>query len=100
MRRTFATLATLLLSACAGPGTRMQTDCEALHRAFTPMFECTRDAVASKRPDLLSNPRVKLYMLRGEQLAARVSAGAMSTMPRSTTCTAVTSFGVTNTVCQ
>ena len=127
------TAAAICLTACAGPGpgSQMQTDCEARHAAFAPMFECTRDAVAAKRPDLLGNPRVKLYLLRGEQLAARVASGALtdldakvewqrtyvelseaqqaevtralSAMPRPAapaSCTAVTTYGVTNTTCR
>lgn len=70
--RKFASLSVLALAGCVVSGSQLQSECEALHPAFPDAFECTKAAVYARRPDVLSDPRVKLYLLRGEQLAGRV----------------------------
>jgi hypothetical protein len=50
----------------------IQAECEALHADFSPMYWCTRQAIAARSPGVMSNERAKLYLLRGEQLAREV----------------------------
>ena len=67
-----AAMASLFLVACAGPGTVIQAECEALHADFSPMYWCIRNAVATRNPEIMAHARAKLYLLRGEQLAREV----------------------------
>lgn len=70
--RKFASIAALALAGCATSGAQLQSECEARHPAFPEAFECTKAAVYARRADALSDPRVKLYLLKGEQLAGQV----------------------------
>lgn len=74
----WAALAALVLAGCAGPGTQIQAECEALHKAFVPMFQCTYDGIVARAPRVLQDDRAKLYLLKGEQLAAAVYQGRIS----------------------
>lgn len=67
------------LLGCAS-GTRMQAECESKFREFPDIFQCTYDAIAANNPSILQDPRAKLYMLRGEQLAVAVSRHQMSSL--------------------
>jgi hypothetical protein len=69
---TYAALV-VLLTGCATTGTEMQAECEAKHREFPEMFQCTYDAIASRNPRIMQDSRAKLYLLRGEQLALAVA---------------------------
>ncbi len=77
-----ATIASLALSlaACAGPGSVIQAECEALHTEFSPMYWCTRQTIAARSPGVMSNDRAKLYLLRGEQLAREVDEKRISSL--------------------
>ena len=50
----------------------MQFECEAKHRDFPDIFQCTYENVAARNPGILQDARAKLYLLRGEQLALEV----------------------------
>jgi hypothetical protein len=78
MNRYLLTIFILLLSACATPGTQLKAECEAKHTKFPDIYRCTYDAVVKQRPDILSEPKGKLYLLRGEQLAHDVESGKIS----------------------
>lgn len=79
MRKLAYFAALLPLVGCAGPGTRIQSQCEAGNpSSFVAMYECTRDGIKAQHPDILSDPRGKLYMLKGEQLAGQVKAGKLT----------------------
>jgi hypothetical protein len=58
-----------LLAGCAASGTEMQAECEARYAKFPDIFNCTHDAVMARNPAIMRDARVKLYLLRGEQLA-------------------------------
>lgn len=74
----FPILATVLLGACATVG-QLQADCESKSGTFPEMATCLRTAVAaSDRPGMQSNPEVKLYLLKADQLSQRVSKGEIS----------------------
>lgn len=73
--RKLASIAALALAGCATSGAQLQRECEAHHPDFPGLFECTRASVYAKRADALSDPRVKLYLLKGEQLAGQVRDG-------------------------
>ncbi len=70
----------LLLASCAATGTQMQAECEAKHRDFPAIFQCTYDAVVQRNPRILEDSRAKLYLLRGEQLAVAVLQQGMSSL--------------------
>ena len=77
--KTFASIATLsMLSACATNGADMQYECEAKHSYFPEIYQCTYHAVATRNPAILKDPRAKLYLLRGEQLAEEVTSKKIS----------------------
>ena len=50
----------------------MQAECEATHRDFPDIFQCTYENVVARNPGILQDARAKLYLLRGEQLALEV----------------------------
>jgi hypothetical protein len=57
----------------------MQAQCEAANPAsFPSMFSCTQSAIMARNPGIMGDARAKLYMLRGEQLAAQVTAGKIT----------------------
>ena len=75
----------LLLTACSviigcATGTAMQAECESQHTKFPDIYQCTRDSIATKSPNILQDGRAKLYLLRGEQLAQEVNEGRMSSL--------------------
>ena len=75
----------LLLTACAvmmdcATGTAMQAECESQHTRFPDIYQCTRDSIATKSPNILQDGRTKLYLLRGEQLAQEVNEGRMRSL--------------------
>lgn len=75
----------LLLTACSviigcATGTAMQAECESQHTKFPAIYQCTRDSIATKSPNILQDGRAKLYLLRGEQLAQEVNEGRMSSL--------------------
>ena len=72
MRSTFITASLAALAGCATSGTAMQAECEAKHRGFAELFQCTYEAVALRNPSILQDARAKLYLLRGEQLSLQV----------------------------
>lgn len=72
MRIALPVLTAIALTACAGAGTVIQTECESTFREFPEIFQCTYEGVASRNPEILQDDRAKLYLLRGEQLAAEV----------------------------
>ena len=79
MRKIASVMGALVLSGCAVSGSQLQAQCEAAHpSSFPSMFQCTRDAVVAKKPDAMADARVKLYMLKGEQLAGQVAAGKIA----------------------
>lgn len=80
MRNIGSILLAIALSACAGAGTVIQAECESKYRAFTEIFQCTYDGVASRNPDILQDARAKLYLLRGEQLSIEVLEGKLSSL--------------------
>lgn len=77
MRKLYC-LTSILLASCAITGTQIQSECEAKYSGFVDAFNCTRDRIMAESPKRLDPPQAKLYMLQGEQLAARVKAGQMS----------------------
>lgn len=70
----------LVLGGCATSGTHMQAECEARFTSFSPIYWCTREAIAERNPGIMQDARAKLYMLRGEQLAQEVDVGRMSSI--------------------
>jgi hypothetical protein len=66
------------MSACATTGSEMKAECEAKFTKFPEIYRCTFDAVAKRNPDIMNNPRGKLYLLKGEQLAQEVESGKLS----------------------
>jgi hypothetical protein len=68
----------MLLSACAITGTEMKAECESKFSKFPDIYRCTYDAVTKQNPDILKDPRGKLYLLRGEQLTQEVEGGKLS----------------------
>ena len=59
--------------------TTMQNHCEKTTVTFVDMVACTKTAIeADSRPVMHDDPRIKLYLLRADQLAARVSNGQLS----------------------
>ena len=79
IRRYFSLVATLL-SACAITGTQMQAECESKHQNFSEMYWCTKEAVSTRNPTILTDARAKLYLLRGEQLAQEVDDRKISSL--------------------
>lgn len=69
-----------VLTGCATSGTQMQAGCEARFRQFQEIYWCTHDAVVARNPGILSDPRAKLYLLKGEQLAQQVDSGKISSL--------------------
>lgn len=78
MNRYLLTFLILLLSACATSGTQLKAECEAKYTKFPDIYRCTYDAVVKQRPDILSEPKGRLYLLRGEKLAHDVESGKIS----------------------
>lgn len=72
MRGVLSLVGCFALAACATSGTEMQAECEAKHRDFPDIFQCTYENVAARNPAILQDARAKLYLLRGEQLALEV----------------------------
>lgn len=68
----------LVLAGCATTGTQIQAGCEAQHAQFKSVVECTQAGIARQNPRILQDPRAKLYMLRGHELASEVDAGRIS----------------------
>lgn len=68
----------LLLSACATLGD-YQATCEKRHQKFEEFASCFRAEVASDSRGIpAKDPRVKLLLLKTEQLSGMVSAGQIS----------------------
>src|SRR5205823_3906327 len=65
------------LAACVS-GTQMQAECEGKFTRFAEIVRCTQQNVAARNSSILSDPRAKLYLLKGEELASYVEAGTMS----------------------
>jgi hypothetical protein len=78
MNRYFTAILIILLFACATTGTEMKAECETKFTKFPDIYRCTYDAVTKRNPDILKDPRGKLYLLRGEQLAQEVESGKLS----------------------
>jgi hypothetical protein len=76
--KTTCLLALLALAGCASTGTQLQAACEAQHAQFKAVVQCTQSSIASQNPRILQDPRAKLYLLRGQELAADVEAGRIS----------------------
>ena len=72
MRTILTVLVCFALASCATSGTEIQAECEAKHREFPDIFQCTYENVAARNPGILQDARAKLYLLRGEQLALEV----------------------------
>lgn len=68
----------LALAGCAASGTQTQAACETKSNDLGAIVRCTKDTLAEKNPAKLQDAKAKLYLLRGEQLAADVAAGRMS----------------------
>ena len=66
------------VTGCATSGTQIQADCETISSDLVAIVRCTKDTLAKKNPAKLQDAKAKLYLLRGEQLAADVAAGRMS----------------------
>lgn len=80
MKPIAAACLTLSLAACAGPGSVIQAECEALHADFSPMYWCIRQNIAARSPGVMANDRAKLYLWRGEQHAREVDAKRISSL--------------------
>lgn len=66
-----------LLVGCATVGT-YQTQCESRHAAFPEMVLCLKDALASDRRNPMSDAKVKLYVLKADQLSQMVLKGEIN----------------------
>lgn len=80
--RPIALLLTSCLASCVTlpSGTQIQSECETVNRNFPDIYNCTFNEITKRNPGILSDPRAKLYLLRGEQLAVEVSSGRISTV--------------------
>lgn len=76
MRTGYAVLFLLAsLAGCAGNGTRIQAECERSRAGIGDVVNCTKETLGRVAPAELQDAKAKLYILRGEQLAAEVAAG-------------------------
>ena len=80
MRSLFIAPILIIFGSCVASGTQMQDECEAKHQKFPDVFQCTYEAVASRNPSILQDPRAKLYLLRGEQLALQILEGKITNL--------------------
>ena len=66
MKKAVTFCLTILLVGCATVGD-YQAKCEDSNKRFSEMVECTKTSL-SQDPRLIGNPRVKLYILKADQL--------------------------------
>jgi len=79
MRKIYC-LMSILLTSCATTGTQIQSECESRYSGFVEIFNCTRSRILAESPGRLNTPQARLYMLQGEQLAAAVEAGSLTSL--------------------
>lgn len=66
------------ISGCTTVGS-YQADCEKQHSAFPDVVRCLKDALAKDwRPSASKDARVRLYLLKADQLSQRVQRGELS----------------------
>lgn len=80
MRIILTLFTTMALAGCAATGTQIQADCERSFSAIGDIVQCTRSTLVEKNPAKLQDAKAKLYLLRGEQLAADVAADRMNNL--------------------
>ena len=73
----FVTTVVGLLAGCATVGS-YQTQCESRHAAFPDIVLCLKDALTSDRREPMSDAKVKLYILKADQLSQMVQKGELS----------------------
>jgi len=76
MKHLTLLLAFFLLTSCANVGTK-QAACEEQYNKFVDIFACTKNALADDKR-LQKDPRTKLYLLKGEQLAEQLQNGKIT----------------------
>jgi len=70
-------LVTGYISGCATVGS-YQADCEKQHSAFPEVVLCLKTALAKDQPAASKDARVRLYLLKADQLSQRVQRGELS----------------------
>ena len=78
IRKLTSAFIALLISGCATVGS-YQAECEKGNTAFSDVVQCLKMSVASdSRPGMAKDARVKLYLLKAEQLSQKVQSREIS----------------------
>lgn len=74
----FVLLVTGYVSGCASVGS-YQADCEKQYSAFPDVVSCLKNSLAKDwRPGTTKDARIRLYLLKADQLSQKVQKGELS----------------------
>ncbi len=67
----------LILTGCATVG-KQQGLCEKQYSSFADIVRCTKQSLLAVRPNVINDPEIKLYFLKGDELSEKVNKGEIS----------------------